>query len=403
MTDTPKLAAYNPLDPAAVANPYAVYARYRSVSPIHRSVTGPWYVFSHALCTDILRDPRFTSDPRRARGEQTPAPRHAAYIHYEYENMLRRDAPDHTRLRNLIGRAFTVRMTEGMRPRIAAITDQLIDDVLPQGGMDLITDLALPLPMLVISELLGVPTTDRQLLKRWSKGLFEALDAYMPEDEDGVLTRAAQAASEFGAYLRDLIALRRSTPGSDLFSELVRLEEQGDRLSESELVSMAMLLLSAGHETTTNLIGNGVLALLEHTDQLATLRYAPDLIDSAVEEILRFDSPVQLFARWALEDLTVAGQAIQRGQMIALVIGSANRDPAAFIDPDHFDITRSERRALSFGQGPHYCLGAPLARVQGQVAIAKLLKRIPNLAAPHPPNWNGSPVFRGLKTLPLVW
>jgi pimeloyl-[acyl-carrier protein] synthase len=394
---------FNPVATAELADPYPVYRAYREAGAVHRSAFGEWYVFRHAEGLRVLHGEPFVRDMRNAvaheHAEQPPE-RHAAWTEFNQKAMLFRDPPDHTRLRSLVSRAFTPRMTEGLRPRVQQIVDELLDAAESTGPFDVIAALALPLPLLVIAELLGVPGADRAQLKRWSSAIFKGIDIVPPDEQDAALSAASIATVEFGAYLRALAAERRRVPREDLLSALVRIEEQGERLAEDELVHMCILLLGAGHETTTNLLGNGVLALLRHPVQLALLRRDGTLLESAVDELLRYDSPVQMVGRWAAANTALGGVAIPRGAMLIVLAGAANRDPAVFAEPERLDVTRRDRRALSFGHGPHYCLGAPLARVEGQIALGSLLRRFPRLAlAEEEPRWNGSPVFRGLREL----
>ncbi|MEN9934971.1 MAG: hypothetical protein RLZZ387_1550 [Chloroflexota bacterium] len=400
-----ELAPFSPVDPPFLDDPYPVYRAYRQAGAVHRSTFGDWYVFAYAEGQAVLHQPPFVRDmlnavpPERI---QAPPERHAAWEEFNRKAMLFRDPPDHTRLRALVNRAFTSRMAEGLRARIQSITGELLDTAEARGVIDLIADLGQPLPLLVIAELLGVPGEDRALLKRWSGEIFRAIDIVAPEEEDAVKTRASTATEEFGAYLRAQIAERRRAPREDLLSALVSIEEQGERLSEDELVHMCILLLNAGHETATNLIGNGALALMRHPEQLALLRREPGLLAGAVDELLRYDSPIQMVGCWTSADAQLGGVSLPGGTFVIVLTGSANRDPAVFRDPDRLDITRAERRSLSFGHGPHYCLGAPLARVEGQVALGALLRRFPHLEPlDERPTWTGSPVFRGLRSLRL--
>jgi hypothetical protein len=405
MTQKPR-PPFNPVATAALADPYPVYRAYREAGAVHRSAFGEWYVFRHAEGLHVLHGTPFVRDMRNAAAgaaAEPPPAEHAAWNEFNRKAMLFRDPPDHTRLRSLVNRAFTPRMTEGLRPRIQQIVDELLDTAAQDERFDLINALALPLPLLVIAELLGVPAVDRTQLKRWSSAIFKGIDIVAPEEQDSALATASVAATEFGSYLRALAAERRRAPRDDLLSALVRIEEQGERLAEDELVHMCILLLGAGHETTTNLLGNGVFALLRHPEQLALLRRDETLLESAADELLRYDSPVQMVGRWAAADTTLGGVAIPCGAMLIVLAGAANRDPAVFADPERLDITRRDRHALSFGHGPHYCLGAPLARLEGQIAIGSLLRRFPRLLLAEPePRWNGSPVFRGLRELWLA-
>jgi cytochrome P450 len=313
--------------------------------------------------------------------------------------MLVSDPPDHTRLRALVQKAFTPRMIEQLRPRIIAIVDELLNRIAQRGGQfDLIEDLAYPLPVVVIAELLGVPAEDRATFHDWSADLAASLDPLVSSE---LAERAMRSRDALHAYFRTIIAERRRAPRADLISALVAVEERGDNLSEPELVVMCTLLLIAGHETTVNLIGNGVLALLQHPDELARLRAAPELIGSAVEELLRFDAPVQLTGRVTTAALTIGGQAIGAGDWVLPLFGAANRDPAQFAEPERLDITRSPNPHIGFGRGVHFCLGAPLARLEGQIAIGRLVQRCKNLALAGTPVRRNQITLRGLRSLPL--
>jgi cytochrome P450 PksS len=315
--------------------------------------------------------------------------------------MLSKDPPDHTRLRALVSQAFTPRLIEQMRDRIQTITDQLLDPVQALGRCDLIRDFALPLPSIVIAEMLGVPAADRHAFHRWSNALMSAAHSTWH------LLCAVPNILLFLRYLRKSIRKRRLDPQNDLVSALVQAEEAGVRLTEEELVAMFMLLLVAGHETTVNLIGNGMLALLEHPDQVDKLRRDPSLMRSAVEELLRFTSPVDLATeRYTREDVTLRGITIPRGEMVVVALTSANRDERQFPNPDTLDLTREPNKHLSFGLGAHFCLGAPLARLEGQLAIHTVLRRLPNLRlslAPSQLRWRRGLLLRGLEALPVAF
>jgi hypothetical protein len=319
--------------------------------------------------------------------------------------LLGLDPPDHTRLRNLVNMAFTPRVIAAMEPRVQAITDQLLDAATERAmhngrQIDVIKDLAEPLPVTVISELLGVPSEDHAQFRRWSYDLARALD---PLFEVQILDNADRAVRELTEYFRPLVEARRRAPGDDLISALVRAEEEGDRLSEDELYAFCVLLLGAGSETTTNLIGNGFLALHQQPEQLRLLRDDPSLADSAIEELLRFDAPVQLTSRVALEDVTIGERAVRAGEFIVLSLAGANRDPAQFADPDRLDVTRAENRHLSFSLGNHYCLGSPLARLEARTAIMSLLERFPATSLlDAEPRWREMVTLRGLTTLPVA-
>jgi cytochrome P450 len=391
-TETTAILGFDPFDPAFHADPYAQYERLRAEGPLRRGQAGVWVTTSHALCGQVLRDPRFGHRPSGDGGIFR-----AAEPGQERRSFLALDPPDHTRLRRLVSKAFTARLVERLRPRISELVDSLLAGV--SGETDLISALAWPLPVAIISELLGVPPEDKSRFKAWSQALARGLDPefMLPPAE---IARREKARDEFSGYFRALADRRRANGGGDdLLSALVAVSDQGDVLTEAELLATCILLLVAGHETTVNLIGNGALALLRHPDQLAWFRAHPDATASAVEELLRYDPPVQLTARSALEDVELAGRRIERGQLVMLLIGAANRDPDVFPDPARLDLTRSPERHLAFGFGIHYCLGAPLARLEGQIALTKLFQREVSLAGPV--SYRDNLVLRGLAALPV--
>jgi pimeloyl-[acyl-carrier protein] synthase len=319
-------------------------------------------------------------------------------------SMLDRDPPDHTRLRSLVSKAFTPRVVEALRPHIQKIVDSLLDRVAGANAMDLIEDFAYPLPVIVICEMLGVPFEDHERFKQWGLDIARGLDSILLPPDSDVARRSDAARSALTAYFRELIAERRASPRADLLSGLIAAEEVGDRLREDELLATCILLLVAGHETTVNLIGNGTLALLRHRDQLRRLREDPGLIASAVEELLRYDGPVQRTARVSGEDVAIAGRTIAKGELVMPFIGAADRDPAQFPDPDRLDIARTDNRHIAFGWGIHFCLGAPLARLEGQIALNTLVRRLPKLAlATDKPEYRESLTLRGLSTLPVCF
>jgi cytochrome P450 len=385
---------FDPFAPDVLADPYPLYRRLREQDPVHRSPLGFWVVTRYADVELVLRDPRFGRGGFEAlldsqQGRLPPS-------------MLFRDPPDHTRLRALVSRAFTPRVVEAMRPHIQAIVDRLLDRVAGARAMDVIADLAYPLPVTVICEMLGVPTEDHERIRQWSADVARSLDAIGPWAAPEVAERGRTSRRALAEYFRGLVAERRRQPQPDLLSSLIAAEERGDRLTEGELLSTCILLFVAGHETTVNLIGNGLLALLRHPDQLALLRGDPTVVPGAVEELLRYDSPVQRTARTTSEDVELGGRVIDKGSMVVAVVGAANRDPARFPEPDRLDVRRADTHHVSFGFGIHYCLGAPLARVEGQVAFATLLRRMPDLALDtDAPEWRESSVLRGLKALPV--
>ena len=389
---------FHPMDPEFVADPYPTYHRLRTEDPVHHSSLGLWMLTRYEDVAAVLRDSRLVKEPIPAvvaarMGWITPA---------SPLSMLDRDPPDHTRLRGLVSKAFTPRVVELLRPRVQQIVDGLLDRVADAHVMDLIDDFAYPLPVIVICELLGVPVEDQERFRGWGLDIARGLDAILLPPDSDVTQRSAASRRALANYFRDLIAARRTAPRADLLSGLIAAEEVGDTLSVEELLATCILLLVAGHETTVNLVGNGILALLRHPDQLRRLRENPGLIASAVEELLRYDAPVQRTARTPSEDVTIGGRTIARDELVLPFIGAADRDPAQFPDPDRLDITRTDNRHIAFGWGIHFCLGAPLARVEGQIAINTLVQRLPKLAlATDRPEYRQSLTLRGLKALPV--
>jgi cytochrome P450 len=390
---------FNPMDPEFVADPYPMYHRLRAEDPVHHSPLGFWVLTRYPDVLAMLRDPRLIKEPI------------AAFVAARFGvavppglglSMLDRDPPDHTRLRGLVSKAFTPRALERLRPEIQQIVDGLLDEVRGRGSMDLIEEFAYPLPVRVICEMLGVPVKDHERFKAWGLDIARGLDAIMLPPDSPVGQRSVSGRRALAEYFRELIAERRAAPRDDMLSALIAAEEAGDTLNEEELLATCILLLVAGHETTVNLIGNGTLALLRHPAELRKLRDNPGLIGSAVEELLRFDGPVQRTARIPSEDITIGGQTIGKGEMVMPFLGAADRDPTQFPDPDRLDITRSDNRHIAFGMGIHFCLGAPLARMEGQIAINTLLARLPRLTlATDQPRFRQSLTLRGLEALPV--
>ncbi len=388
------------------ADPYPFYARMRAHSPVF-PVTLPdkqtaWVVTRYDDVAMVLRDERFGKDRLRVLSQQQLA--HQPWMPAMFKplgrNMLDVDPPDHTRLRALVQQAFSPRVVEQMRPRIESLANELVDRFDGRRRIDLIHDYALPIPTMIIAELLGVSPRDRHKFHRWSSTILSA------SSSRGGTFRAIPSVWFFLRYLRKLIRDRRDKPRDDLVTALVDAHEAADRLSDDELMSMMFLLIIAGHETTVNLIGNGTLALLEHPEQMAKLRDAPTLIKSAIEELLRFTSPVETATeRFAREDVTVSGVTIPKGNIVFAAIASANRDETRFDNPDTLDVTRDPNKHLAFGLGIHFCLGASLARLEGQIAISTLLARAGGLRLAVPPGtlrWRSGLVLRGLKALPVT-
>ena len=397
---------FNPFDPRLRSDPYAVYRELREASPVYWSeVMQVWMLTRFDDCLAVLRDhTRFSSERTRANNQfvkQMEAMREKSGPIGTTLTMLSTDPPAHTRMRNLVNKAFTPRSIEAIRPRIQEIGDSLLDALPDPHAIDVVADLAVPLPVIVICEVLGVPVADRDQFKRWSSDIAGTLGApFQPMD---VVERSQRSSIEMADYFRGQIAQRRTAPRDDLLSRLIAAEEQGDLLSEDELIATCILLLVAGNETTTHLIGNGALLLLQNQEQRRLLQCRPELLTSAVEEMLRYDSPAQITSRVALTDIELRGQKIETGQLVLAVLAGANHDPAQFADPDRFDITRNEGRHLAFGHGIHFCLGAPLALAEAEVAVATLLRRFPEpQAAFETPDRGHSFILRGLKSLRLT-
>jgi len=382
-------------------DPYPHYDTYRAHRPLVRAADTMWLCFGHADVAALLRDPKLSSDERRATTEiGRPEPGRLD------TSLLFMDPPDHTRLRGLVARAFTPKRVADLRPTAEAITAGLLDDIrvaVASGEVvDVIRALAYPLPVRVICALLGVPETDAASFTRWSRALVRSLDPSVLRSAE-VDAAIADAEGDLAGYLEDLLSFRRTRPGEDLLSALAAVEADGDRILPKEVVDLALLLLVAGHETTVNLIGNGVLALLRAPDQVELLRRRPELVAGAVDELLRFDSPVQMTQRVAIEDVEVGGDRVRAGDEIALVLGAANRDPSVFPEPNVLDVTRDARRHVAFGGGIHHCLGAALARQQGHVALSALLTRFSRLELAGSPVRRPTFTLRGLESLPVVF
>jgi cytochrome P450 len=397
----------NIASPAFKADPYTFYAQLRARAPVHRMrlptrETG-WLITRYDDVVKVLKDERLVKDPLRA---LTPAQiARQRWFRKVFKalkrNMLDADPPDHTRLRALVSKAFTPGLVEQMRERIQQLTDDLLDAVQDRGRMDLIHDYAQPLPTTIIAELLGVPVQDRHRFHRWSNSLLSAAVSTWG------LVKAIPGGWALMRYIRKIIQKRRSNPQDDLISALIRVEQAADSLSEDELMAMVFLLLVAGHETTVNLIGNGMLALLEHPEQWEKLRRDPALIRPAVEELLRYTSPVDMATeRYTRQEVTISEVTIPQGEMVFAVLASANRDERQFANPDTLDITREPNKHLAFGLGTHFCLGAPLARLEGQIAINTLLRRLPDLRLAVSPDhlpWRGGLLLRGVESLPVAF
>jgi len=409
-TGSNKIVAPDLASPRFKANPYPFYARLRNEAPVWRTTLRDrrtaWLVTRYEDVAGVLKDRTFAKDPLNAMDPEQRAktPWVPGFLKPLERNMLDLDDPDHARLRALVSKAFTPRLVEQLRGRIEALCEELLDAMERkggrQGGAELVADYALPLPATVIAELLGVPAQDHNKFHRWSSRVLS-----VSSSRD--MMRALPAALAFVRYLRKMFERRRIDPKDDLMTALVQAEEAGDKLSEDELLAMGFLLLVAGHETTVNLIASGTLALLENPDQMEKLKEDPSLIGPAVEEFLRYTSPVDMATeRYAREDVEVAGTTIPRGELVLAVLGSANRDERHFENPDALDLARDPNRHLAFGRGGvHHCLGAPLARIEGQIAVGAFLRRFPEASLAVRPDslrWRRGLFLRGLKRLPLV-
>lgn len=386
--------------PRFKADPYPIYAQLRAAGPVHHDASAPmWHVLGYAEVHAALRHPCLAAARSGSFLSEEQRQEFGALATMLPCMLVFADPPRHTRLRSLVTRAFTPRVVERLRERVQEIVDELLAPMAPAGQLDAIADLAVPLPTMVIAELMGIPSADRVRLRAWSDDFAAFIGG--PIAPDGV-AHADRALRDLTDYFREAIARLREEPGDNLISGLIAAERRGGALTAEELLATCVILLVGGHETTTNLIGNGLLALLRHPDQLRRLRRDPSLIASAVEELLRYDSPAQMTTRVANDDLTLDGTRIGRGEMVKLWLGAANRDPAQFPEPDGLDLGRADNRHLSFGFGPHFCVGASLARLEGQVALATLLARFPDLALTGEPlAYHGTQVFRALKRLPV--
>ncbi|MEU4610860.1 cytochrome P450 [Streptomyces umbrinus] len=394
--------AFDPWDQAFLANPYPAYAELRAQGRVHYyEPTNQWLVPHHADVSALLRDRRlgrtyqhrFTHEDF---GRTAPPAEHEPFHVLNDHGMLDLEPPDHTRIRRLVSKAFTPRTVERLRPYVDALASELVGELVEAGGGDLLKVVAEPLPVAVIAEMLGIPESERAQLRPWSAdicGMYEL----SPSEETA--EKAVRASVEFTEFLRELIAVRRKEPGDDLVSGLIAAYDEGDRLSEQEMISTCVLLLNAGHEATVNATVNGWWALFRNPDQLAALRADRGLVGTAVEELMRYDTPLQLFERWVLDEIEVDGTVIPRGSEVALLFGSANHDPAVFAEPESLDLARPENPHISFSAGIHYCIGAPLARIELAASMGALLDQAPSLKLAAEPERKPNFVIRGLEGL----
>ncbi|HET7235971.1 MAG TPA: cytochrome P450 [Actinomycetota bacterium] len=393
---------FAPNDLGFIADPYPAYAELRERAPVlYDEATDHWLISRFEDVNALLRDRRFGRTylhiaTHAEMGHPDPPTWHDPFWNLINAGILDQEPPDHTRVRRLVSKAFTPRYVEGLRPRVQSITDELVERVSGAGEFDLLAEVAEPLPVTVIAEMLGVPESDRHLLRPWSADICKMYELH-PSLE--MQHDAVRASTEFSDYLRALARERRTDPGEDLISQLAQVVDDGERLSEDELVGTCVLLLNAGHEATVNATGIGWWTLFRNEGTLHRLRDDRSLLPSGVEELLRFDTPAQMFERWVLEDVELHGHAIPRGAELGLLFGSANRDPEVFDRPDELDLAREPNPHLTFGAGIHFCLGAPLGRQELQVSFATVLDRLPNIELVREPEWKPNYVIRGLREL----
>ena len=401
------LSLSNLQNPEVRADPYPFYAQLRSQDPIHwDEELGFWVLTRYADIASVYHDPRFSRAQGLRRGfERLPQTEQviAEPVYRSFsKTMFYSDPPYHTHLRGLVNSAFTPNAVEQMRPYVQRTVDILLDAVQTHKKWDVIHDFAYPLPILVIAQMLGLPAEERGRFKTWSDDLFAILGSVPHAPE--LMERAALSLTELTSYITTLGETRRKQPQEDLLSALVEAVEGGEHLTQEELVANIIILLSAGHETTSNLIGNGLLALLQHPDQMQKLRDRPGLVASAVEEMMRYDNPVQIAYRSAAEDVEIGGKCIRKGHLVNSILAAGNRDPEHYSEPDRFDIARDEGKHLGLGLGIHFCLGAPLLRLEAQITFTSILRRFPRLQlATENLEWQEHPIFRGVKSLPVIF
>ena len=407
-----KVERLNPFLPEVIAEPYTVYRRYREEDPVHWGISsnprlpGAWYLFRYEDVVQVLESPKFGREASRVRDDGEGAPVPAAYRGFSsmVSNwMVFRDPPNHTRLRTLVNKVFSAKMVENIRPAILGITDSLLDRVQNRKEMDLVEDFAFPLPVMVIAALLGVDPEDRPLFRQWALALQHASASRLTPSPE-LYEQAEQATQGFIDYFQRAIALRHAEPRQDLITSLIKAQEEGDKLSDEEVLATCIHLLTAGHETTINLITKGVLALLRHPQALELLRSHPEFMAGAVEELIRYDSPVQMVTRWAYADIEIDGKQIRRGDSVGLMLGSANRDPARFQNPDVLNLQRSDCKHCGFGSGIHFCLGSALARAEAAIALHILLNRLLDMRlVDEKVEWANNIVFHGPKHLRVTF
>ncbi|WP_329620747.1 cytochrome P450 [Streptomyces sp. NBC_01255] len=389
---------YNPRDPKMRSDPYPFYARLRETEPVHRTPFGFWVVSGYEEAAQLLRDPRLTSEFHRdAKWAEHRGGWNSPVVDDTRLWMLMLDGSAHRRIRGLVNPVFNARSVQDMRPRISKILERVLDDMGEGEGIDLIDALALPLPVTVICGLVGLPVEDRDQCRQWTEAIGHVVD---PALDDATQQAMNSSVVEFRAYIGEHLAKRRSEPQDDILSRLMLAEVDGERLSDDEIIANVLLLFNAGHETTVNLIGNGMLALLRHPDQLRALRENPGLIEEGVDEFVRYDAPVQLVARITTADVEVGGKIIPAGSKLMILLGAANRDPRRYAHPDTLDMTRTDIKPLAFGGGPHYCIGALLGKIEGRLVFDELLRRYRDISlTTENVVWRPHVNFRGLSEL----
>lgn len=401
----------NPFIPKFIQDVYTYYQRYREQDPVHWGVSsnpqlpGAWYIFRYDDVMQVMEDRRFGREfLKREDVETTPVPTaYNTFLTMVSKWIVFREPPDHTRLKSLVSKAFTPKVVENLRPAVYQIADNLLDQVHARGEMNLVEEYAFPLPIMVIAIMLGADPHDHPLFRKWALALQNA-SASRLKPPPKIYEQAEKASQEFIDYFKPIIADRRANPQEDLISNLVKAADEGDKLTDEEIVATCTHLLTAGHETTVNLIAKGTLALLRNPEAFKLFRSHPEFMPNAIEEIIRYDTPIQMITRWAYADIEIGGQLIRRGDSVGVMLGSANRDPARFKNPDVFNIQREDIKHCGFGGGIHFCLGSTLARAEGQIALNVLLNRLPELRlAQEKIEWANNIIFHGPKRLPVVF